>query len=193
MLLTTSRLRLEPLQLAHSICLLSYYQRCAEHLRPWEPARPPSYFTPPVFDANVAAWVRVAQAGGAARWLIFEPTQPSICIGTANLSGIVGAPFQACTLGYGLDAAVQGKGYMREALQAVVAHAFDANGPLRMHRIMANHLPQNLRSAKTLAALGFEREGYAKNYLQIAGRWQDHVLTALTNASMPPDGCEQNG
>ena len=23
--------------------------------------------------------------------------------------------------------------------------------------------------------------GYAKAYLQIAGRWQDHVLTALTN------------
>ncbi|WP_294033064.1 hypothetical protein [uncultured Moraxella sp.] len=42
-------------------------------------------------------------------------------------------------------------------------------------------MPDNHKSAKVLARLGFVKEGYAKAYLQIAGRWQDHVLTALTN------------
>jgi ribosomal-protein-alanine N-acetyltransferase len=45
---------------------------------------------------------------------------------------------------------------------------------------MANHVPRNERSARLLARLGFEREGYAKRYLQIAGTWEDHVLTAKT-------------
>jgi ribosomal-protein-alanine N-acetyltransferase len=46
---------------------------------------------------------------------------------------------------------------------------------------MANYLPQNERSARVLKGLGFVVEGYAKDYLYIDGRWQDHVLTALTN------------
>ena len=52
---------------------------------------------------------------------------------------------------------------------------------LRFHRIIANYIPGNQRSQKTLNAVGFEREGYAKSYLKIAGKWQDHVLTALIN------------
>jgi ribosomal-protein-alanine N-acetyltransferase len=47
---------------------------------------------------------------------------------------------------------------------------------------MANYMPGNERSARLLERLGFEREGYAKAYLNIAGRWQDHVLTALVNS-----------
>lgn len=56
-----------------------------------------------------------------------------------------------------------------------------------MHRIMANYMPHNQRSGALLARLGFEREGYAKDYLLIDGKWQDHVLTALTNKEwLPP-------
>ena len=52
-----------------------------------------------------------------------------------------------------------------------------------MHRIMANYMPHNMRSGNLLAKLGFEREGYARQYLQINGEWRDHVLTALTDNS----------
>jgi ribosomal-protein-alanine N-acetyltransferase len=34
---------------------------------------------------------------------------------------------------------------------------------------------------KAPECLGFEKEGYAKSYLKIAGHWQDHILTALVN------------
>jgi ribosomal-protein-alanine N-acetyltransferase len=67
---------------------------------------------------------------------------------------------------------------MAEALQSVLGFAF---GSLELHRVMANHVPGNDRSARLLERLGFEREGYAKAYLHLDGRWQDHVLTALTN------------
>lgn len=43
------------------------------------------------------------------------------------------------------------------------------------------YLPSNTRSEKLLKRCGFVVEGLAKNYLQINGRWQDHVLSSLTN------------
>ena len=47
---------------------------------------------------------------------------------------------------------------------------------------MANDMPHNKRSGDLLARLGFEKEGYAKDYLLIDGEWRDHVLTALTTS-----------
>jgi ribosomal-protein-alanine N-acetyltransferase len=92
----------------------------------------------------------------------------------------VRGPLQACNLGYSVDASRQGQGLMREVVQAGIAYMFDTMG---LHRIMANHMPSNLRSAKLLQSLGFEREGYARSYLQIAGQWQDMVLNARINES----------
>ncbi|EFE23404.1 hypothetical protein EDWATA_01566, partial [Edwardsiella tarda ATCC 23685] len=49
-----------------------------------------------------------------------------------------------------------------------------------------NYMPHNQRSGALLQRLGFEKEGYAKNYLLINGKWQDHVLTALTTPDWTP-------
>ncbi|WP_209313631.1 GNAT family N-acetyltransferase [Jannaschia formosa] len=69
---------------------------------------------------------------------------------------------------------------MSKILSAALAHVFDE---LDFHRVMANHLPENERSARLLSRIGFEREGYAKSYLKIAGRWRNHVLTSKPNPS----------
>ncbi len=50
-----------------------------------------------------------------------------------------------------------------------------------MHRVVATYTVTNQRSAALLERLGFEKEGYAKSYLNIAGTWEDHILTALIN------------
>jgi ribosomal-protein-alanine N-acetyltransferase len=52
---------------------------------------------------------------------------------------------------------------------------------LGLHRIMAGYLPHNKRSGKLLDRLGFEKEGLARKYLKINGRWEDHLLTSLIN------------
>lgn len=67
---------------------------------------------------------------------------------------------------------------MTEALELLIPYAF---GPLNLHRIMANYMPRNRRSARLLKRLGFRIEGRAPDYLQIAGRWEDHILTSLVN------------
>ena len=67
-------------------------------------------------------------------------------------------------------------------MKRIVALAIDYGfNELGLHRIMANHMPDNERSAGLLKSLGFEREGYAREYLYINGRWEDHVLNALIN------------
>jgi ribosomal-protein-alanine N-acetyltransferase len=119
--------------------------------------------------------------GGAAPSGRTEP----LVIGFVNFNAFQRGPFQACLLGYSLDEHHQGKGVMFEALERAIAHVF---GELKLHRIMANYLPDNARSGKLLERLGFVREGYARNYVHIDGRWRDHVLTSLVSpaAHDPP-------
>ncbi|VVM36874.1 hypothetical protein PS682_00069 [Pseudomonas fluorescens] len=68
---------------------------------------------------------------------------------------------------------------MKKTLEITNRYCFEQMG---LHRIMANHLPSNVRSERLLESLGFEREGYAREYLKIAGAWEDHVLRALINS-----------
>ena len=99
-------------------------------------------------------------------------------IGSANLSELVRGPFQAAYLGYALAEGAQGFGFMHEALELLLAFAFEE---LNLHRIMANFMPTNERSRAVLERLGFTVEGHASDYLRIDGEWRDHVLTSLTN------------
>ena len=97
-----------------------------------------------------------------------------------QVSNIVRSVFQAAHIGYKIDQAFEGKGLMHEALNAVINLLFTE---YNLHRLMANYQPENERSGRLLTRLGFEKEGYAKNYLYLNGAWCDHVLTALTNPS----------
>ena len=106
---------------------------------------------------------------------------PGLLIGSVSLSQISRGPFQNAMLGYAIDAAHEGRGLMREALQAVVAHAFSPS--FNLHRIQANVRPENRRSVALVKRLGFEDEGLARDYLYIDGAWRDHRMFALRNAA----------
>jgi [ribosomal protein S5]-alanine N-acetyltransferase len=73
---------------------------------------------------------------------------------------------------------------MTEGLRVACTYAFNAMG---LHRIQANHLPENLRSASVLRRLGFSVEGYARDFLLINGQWRDHILTSLVAPRESPD------
>jgi len=81
-------------------------------------------------------------------------------------------------LGFSIARRFEGKGLMREALIAATNFMFEREG---LHRIMANFRPENIRSERLLTSIGFRREGFARSYLQINGRWADHVLTSMIN------------
>lgn len=178
MTITTPRLTIRLADETDVPAILAYYHENRAHLEPWEPRRPDGFHTAEFWVGQVARNREQAETDRSLRRFIFANDSPGQVIGTLNFSEFVRGAFQACYLGYDLAAARQGQGYMSEALRAAIPHAF---GTLRMHRIMANHLPHNRRSANVLRALGFQVEGYARDYLRINGRWEDHVLTSLTN------------
>ncbi len=67
---------------------------------------------------------------------------------------------------------------MTEIVERSVDYLFSE---LNLHRIAACYIPENIASARVLEKCGFEQEGYARSYLNIAGRWRDHILTAKIN------------
>jgi len=172
--LETSRCLIRLAEPADAPQLLRYRVENREHLASWEPAREASYYTLEHCAQSIAEGREVAQLDRGYPFVLFSPDAQDI-FGSVTLSNVVRGPFQACLLGYGVAARWQGQGLMAEALEAGLAWAF---GELDLHRVMANYLPRNERSARLLARLGFEREGYARAYLRIAGEWEDHVLTA---------------
>jgi [ribosomal protein S5]-alanine N-acetyltransferase len=155
--------------------LLQYRLENHAHLAPWEPLRASEYFTLAHCMRTIVEGRAHAVHDRGYPLFAFDVDERNI-LATFTFANIVRGAFQACHLGYGVAACMQGQGLMLEILRPGIGWAF---GELGLHRVMANYLPRNERSAKLLAKLGFEREGYAKRYLQIAGVWEDHILTAL--------------
>lgn len=173
----TLRTTITAVQQGDNTALRAYYLSNASHLAPFEPARPDGYHTQVAWEERVAGLVAEMDRGAALYLIAREPGRPEI-LGVCNFTNLVRGPFQACNLGYSIDHAAEGQGLMFEILGAVLQHVFE---DMDVHRVMANHLPDNERSAQLLARLGFEREGYARSYLKIAGVWRDHVLTSKIN------------
>lgn len=181
--LPTERLVLRAASGADAQALLAYYTANRAHLKRWEPPRQDGFYTLSAIDSRLASMER-EMATESALYLLLVGKDGGELIGCCNFTNIVRGVFQACHLGFSIAGLFEGQGLMREALATAIAHVFDTLG---LHRIMANHRPENERSARLLGRLGFEREGLARAYLRIDGGWADHVLTSLINpADCPP-------
>jgi ribosomal-protein-alanine N-acetyltransferase len=174
----TERLTIRLAEVADVPRIIGYYRENLEHLRP---------FSPP-FDAELldeAAWYeQVAQRrrefsfGESLRAFMLAQPTPDRIVGNINLTQVFRGAFQSCVLGYNLAESEQGHGLMTEAVLGVVGYAF---GDWGLHRVAASYMPRNERSAAVLKRCGFRIEGLATAYLLIDGRWEDHVLTSITN------------
>jgi ribosomal-protein-alanine N-acetyltransferase len=185
--LSTERLRLVHMEVAHARLLADFFRRNERHLAPWDPPRPSGIVQTEYWASEGERAVDEYLAGAVVRWLLMPRDDPSRVIGRVNITQIVRGPFQSCMLGYAVDEAHEGLGLMSEALEAAIDHVFNV---LRLHRVQANYVPHNERSGRLLKRLGFEREGLARDYLFIDGAWRDHVLTARLNPAFDRSGLE---
>jgi len=174
----TERTLLTVLQPEQSMLLHRYVNENRDHLAEWEPQRDEAFFGEEAALERVKASLASFESGAAVQMAALDRASGKMVV-VCNFNNIVRGAFQACHLGYSVDAAWQGKGLMHEVATAGVGYMFNEAG---LHRVMANHLLNNTRSERLLARLGFEREGIARSYLCIAGRWQDFVLTSLINS-----------
>jgi [ribosomal protein S5]-alanine N-acetyltransferase len=97
--------------------------------------------------------------------------------GVFTISQIVRGAFQSAYLGYYAHERHARQGFMREALEQVLDHAFDGLG---LHRIEANIQPGNSPSIALARGAGFRLEGFSPRYLLIGGQWRDHERYAIT-------------
>jgi len=155
--------------------LCQYYVSNQVHLAPWEPVRSEVYYTLRWWQLRVEQIHIEFNAASAINFIAIDRDTSEI-VAVANFSNIIQGVFKSCYLGYSIAKAYEGQGLMVEFLQCCLGFMFENVG---LNRVMANFIPDNQRSGALLERLGFEREGYARNYLKIAGHWQDHVLTAL--------------
>jgi [ribosomal protein S5]-alanine N-acetyltransferase len=143
-------------------------------LRPWEPAWSHDHLTRKAFR-NRVYWAWRARDEGRALALFLARREDARLIGAITLDNIRRGPAQSAQVGYWIGPDFARNGYMTEALTAVVHHAFAS---LDLSRIEAACLPENAASRALLDRTGFRHEGVAEAYLQINGRWRDHVLYA---------------
>lgn len=182
--LVTERLVLKLCQPDEAHKVASYHYRNREYLKPFYPQFDDDFFSESYWVERLITNIEEFEEDQSVRFFIFEKGAESQIIGTANFSGIVRRAAQYCVLGYGLDEDKQGLGYMSEALFTAIDYMFTVKN---LHRIMANYIPTNQKSANVLKRLGFVVEGYARNYLRLDGVWKDHILTARVNDCWQPD------
>jgi RimJ/RimL family protein N-acetyltransferase len=102
-------------------------------------------------------------------------SQDERLIGTCTLFNI-NATCRRAEVGYGLGSSEWGRGYMNEALKALLDYGFHQ---LNLNRIEADIDPRNEGSARTLERLGFTKEGYLRERWIVGDEVSDTALYGL--------------
>ncbi|MEU7561688.1 GNAT family N-acetyltransferase [Streptomyces eurythermus] len=174
-------IRLRLVSLDDAEALYSAYAANRDHLAPWEPRRPDSFFTVEGQAERIREQLRQFTEQRAVPW-VFE--SHGAIIGTITLSGMAFGPFCSAYLGYWVAADQQNRG-LASAGVASVCRAARAIG---LHRIEATTLLDNAPSQRVLSKNGFEPIGMAPRYLHINGEWRDHRLFQRILHDGPPSG-----
>lgn len=153
MILQTDRLSLRPLEMGDAPALFAILGD-AEAMQHWH--RPPLPRLATV-EALLADELAAMAAGGFHYWTVLKDAD---AIGGIDLSHIAGAAAQT---GFLFRRDQWGRGLAREAMAAVIGHAF---GALGLETLTALAAPANLRAQKLLAALAFQKGGAARFVLR---------------------------
>lgn len=146
--------------------LAALYLANRDFLAPFEPVRPPDFFTA---DGQRERLQRQLDA----RTHPFAILDDGAIAGTINLFNIVRESLQSGTIGYWVDHRRNGRGLATGAVGRIVDYAF---GDLDLHRVEAATLVDNVASQRVLEKSGFERIGLARRFLRINDEWRDFFL-----------------
>jgi ribosomal-protein-alanine N-acetyltransferase len=156
-----------------------------EFLAPWEPVWPDDDLTRSAFRRRIRRYERDLHEESGYAFLVFRKIDRKM-LGGATLTNLRRGAAQAGSLGYWMGKTYAGKGYMSSAIASLVPFA---HSMLRLRRIEAACLLSNAASIRLLEKMNFSREGTARQYLSIAGSWQDHLLYArLSGDPLPVAG-----
>lgn len=179
-LLTTPRLRLRPLVAGDAEVLFAMFS---------DPLVMRYLSTPPwpSIDTAHALIERDLRAMAAGEYLRLglERLDDGVLIGNCSVFNRA-IESRRAELGYTLARPAWGRGYMHEALSAVVDFAFAA---MQLNRLEADIDPRNLASARSLVRLGFRAEGLLRERWIVAGEVSDTALYGLLQSDWAARGC----
>lgn len=176
--LESARLVLRPLVASDFPAWSEVRRRCGDWLTRWEPRRaagvPDAAENRRAFESRCEASDRERANGSAFRFGIFHDHR---FVGEINAGSIQRGAYQNAYVGYWIDEAAAGQGFMPEAVVCVLRFAFEDLG---LHRVQISIIPRNRSSRRVVEKLGLREEGIAERYLEINGVWEDHVRYAMT-------------
>jgi ribosomal-protein-alanine N-acetyltransferase len=150
-----------------------------DYLEPWEPKWPDNALTSGYYCSILRRHWREWRSGKGYAFAILRRTESkALLMGGITLGDVKAGPAWKATVGYWIGEPYAGQGYMTESLGLVCDFGFSA---LKLSRIEASCLPHNEASKSVLRRCGFLEEGYAKDYMQINGRREDHILWGKLN------------
>jgi [ribosomal protein S5]-alanine N-acetyltransferase len=177
-LLRGRRIVLRPMTVSDFAQWREVRRRNRDWLVKWEPRRPAGAAdvveSRSAFAARCRARDRERQLGNGYGFGIFVDNR---LVGEINMNGVQRSPFQSAYVGYWIDEAVAGHGYVPEAVVTIFRFAFEDLG---LHRLQIAIIPRNKPSRRVAEKLGLREEGIAVRYLEINGVWEDHVRYAMT-------------
>jgi ribosomal-protein-alanine N-acetyltransferase len=177
--LTTDRLVLQTLGSEAAERVADYQRNNREHFQQWASPKDEDFFLVETQRTKLAQEMNNMVQGSFLRlWLVHREDEDGEIVGDVSFSNILRGGFLSCFLGYNLSESQQGKGYMTEALQGAIAHAFTTMG---LHRLEANIMLQNSLSIRLAERLGMQNEGVSHRLLKIRDVWEDHVRYVLLN------------
>ena len=144
-------------------------------LAPWEPTWPPDALSRSSYRVRLSRYAEDWRTDQGYNFFIFRNEDEALT-GGVGLSNVRRGVAETASLGYWIGEPFARQRYMTAALPLVIDFAFTR---LRLHRVEAACLPSNVPSRALLLRTGFRQEGYARLYLLIDGKWQDHLLFAI--------------
>lgn len=177
MTLSDERMLLTSAKPSMARAVTDYYLRNRDFLAPFDPLREEGFYTLSAQRRLLRQDARMVRKGEGCAFFIRPREAPEKVIGRVVLSGVIWGAFRSCFLGYKLDKDYVNKGYMTDAVGLMVDFAFSQG----LHRIEANIMPWNAPSLRVVEKCGFRNEGLSPQYLQINGKWEDHVHMVKLN------------
>lgn len=147
-------------------------EQSRDFLVPWEPAWHVDELSRFAYRLRLRHQQSLAAEGAGYAFFVFARGTETL-VGGITLSNVRRGVAECAALGYWIGWPFARQGYMTSAVTALKSYAF---AELALHRVEAACLPSNAASIRLLQRTGFEREGFAKSYLKINGRWEDHIL-----------------
>ena len=167
----TERLRLSVYKRSAYKKVTEYVINNREFHRKFSQPRDESYFTSRTQKEYLDGDMKAFRGGHLVPLWITVKGEPDKIIGRLSFFNIAYGDMMLAQLGYHMDEANTGNGYMTEAIKGSCQMMFDVMG---MHRIEAFILPENEKSLNLIKRCGFTYEGVRHSYMNINGEYRDH-------------------